>query len=112
MDKYTSVNKGEKEASSPDLILPKVLRFFGIWQDKAKEGGEGPRRPKSAIVLRRLKKAGLDVTSKDGDLSATETRKLMIYFHMEVLIIRQSTKENDYSDLLVSFSNFRMKRLK
>ena len=101
MDKYTSVSKGEKEASSPDLLLPKVLRFFGIWQDKAKEGGEGPRRPKSAIVLRRLKKAGLDVTSKDGDLSATETRKLMIYFHMEVLLIyRQSTKEKDSSDLL------------
>ena len=94
MDKYTSVSKGEKEASSPDLLLPKVLRFFGIWQDKAKEGGEGPRRPKSAIVLRRLKKAGLDVTSKD-----TETRKLMIYFHMEVPIIRQSTKK-DSSDLL------------
>ena len=29
-----------------------------------------------------------------------------------VLIIRQSTKEKDYSDLLISFSNFRMKRLK
>ena len=99
MDKYASDHKGEKEAPSSDQMLPRVLRFFGIWQDKAKEGGDGPRRPKSAIVLRRLKKAGLDVTSKDGDLSATETRKLMIYFHMEVLIIRQSTKK-DSSDLL------------